>query len=197
MYRVIVISTVTLTYQIVMTFFNTSRTINGYLVFLYVVVYTLLELCYNLINFRNPKKLQDVQKYKEYRKYKTGFLIYYLEAFLHGFIATLSIFFCLVGAKINHRKVFPIQAFDLSLFITLVLVGALRNGFNKSFSKIGFAVTSIISISCMMLCVFLIGIANSKFYNIYSQYSNILKTYDSITSIINCSLFCLCISLFL
>jgi hypothetical protein len=42
LYRIIAITTVTLIYEIIMTSWGTSRTINGYLVFFYLVIYSCL-----------------------------------------------------------------------------------------------------------------------------------------------------------
>lgn len=58
--------------------YGTSQTINGYLVFFYLIIYTLLELAYNLYNFRTPFRLEDETKYKDFRVVRRKFYIDYL-----------------------------------------------------------------------------------------------------------------------
>ena len=52
LYRVITISTIILVYEIILASMSSSYTINGELVLLYSVIYTLLELIYSLFQFR-------------------------------------------------------------------------------------------------------------------------------------------------
>jgi hypothetical protein len=63
-YRVITISAITLIYEIIMSTYNTSRTINGNLVFFYLVPYSLLEILYSFFIFRTPIKEEEPTKYK-------------------------------------------------------------------------------------------------------------------------------------
>jgi hypothetical protein len=65
--------TVTLLYEIIMSFYSSSKTINGFLVYFYLVIYTLLEIVYGLFILRTPMKVEDPKKYSEFRKAKLKF----------------------------------------------------------------------------------------------------------------------------
>lgn len=91
-----------------MSTYKTSRAINGYLVFFYLVPYSLLEVLYSFFIFRTPFKEEDASKYKEFRKVKMSEYIEYVEASLHGTMIIISLFFNLAGAKVNNVKIFQI-----------------------------------------------------------------------------------------
>lgn len=78
LYRVIVISTITLIYQVMHACYGTSQTINGYLVFYYSVVYSCLELFYNMFNFRASIRQEDQNKYQNFRQVKKKFYTEYI-----------------------------------------------------------------------------------------------------------------------
>lgn len=81
--------------------------------------------------------------------------------------------------------------------MAMILVGCFRNVFNKSYSKLTYSLTCLITIVMMGLCVYLTSLSSSKFYRVYSQFYYIITTYDAITAIINCVIFCISLSLFL
>lgn len=56
LYRVVNISVITLVYQIILSFYSTSQTINGHLVFFYLVISTLLELIYQMFILKDSLK---------------------------------------------------------------------------------------------------------------------------------------------
>jgi hypothetical protein len=109
----------------------------------------------------------------------------------------ISLFFNLAGAKVNNVKIFQIEALDLSVFMAMILVGCFRNVLNKSYTKLTYGLTCFITLLTMSLCVYLASLSSSKLKRVYNQFYYIVTTYDSIISIINCVIFCLCISLFL
>ena len=109
----------------------------------------------------------------------------------------ISLFFNLAGAKINNVKIFQIEALDLSVFTAMILVGCFRNVLNKSYTKLTYGLTCFITLLTMSLCVYLASLSSSKLKRVYSQFYYIATTYDSMISVINCVIFCLCISLFL
>lgn len=109
----------------------------------------------------------------------------------------ISLFFNLAGAKVNNVKIFQIEALDLSVFLAMILVGCFRNVLNKSYTKLTYGLTCFITLLTMSLCVYLASLSSSKLKRVYNQFYYIVTTYDSIISIINCVIFCLCISLFL
>lgn len=109
----------------------------------------------------------------------------------------ISLYFNLSSARISQVKVFPVEALDLSIFITLILVGAFRNLFNHSFTNLAYTVTCLLTLTVMGLCVYLTSFANTQFSRVSSQFYYLMSNYDSATSILNCVIFCLAISLFL
>ncbi len=109
----------------------------------------------------------------------------------------ISLFFNLAGAKVNNVKIFQIEALDLSVFMAMILVGCFRNVLNKSYTKLTYGLTCFITLLTMSLCVYLESLSSSKLKRVYNQFYYIVTTYDSMISIINCVIFCLCISLFL
>lgn len=85
----------------------------------------------------------------------------------------------------------------MAVFITIILVGSLRNFFNSHFSRISFVVSTLITIAIMSLSVFISSKASSKFEKVSDQFENLFRAYDSIIAITNCVVFCLAISFFL
>jgi membrane-associated HD superfamily phosphohydrolase len=174
---------------------RTSQTINGYLIFFYLIVYSCLELGYNIENYI---KIRDIKVFvwKDFQLLKRKYNLEYIEAFIHGTIIIISLNFNLAGTKIDNSKTLPIEALDMAVFITLIVVGCLRNVLNDRFSRMRFIVTTCITLISMTLCVVICAAVNQKFRNVAIQICYLFKTYDSITSILNCIIFCLAISLF-
>lgn len=107
-YRVIAISTVTLIYEIIMISYGSSRTINGFLIFFYIVFYTLLEIFYSFFIFRTPFKIEEAKKYSQFRKEKLMHYSEYIEGFAHGAVIIISLYFNLSEVKVSRKKILQI-----------------------------------------------------------------------------------------
>ena len=197
LYRVVTLSTVILVYEILLSLMHSSQTINGDLVLLYSVVYTSLELAYSVFQFKQNSSLEVPDQSKGNKSSEMRIMIACVEAFLHGVIIVLVVYYTLPNVRLDTSKIMPIQAFDMSIFIILILVGSIRNIFSEKAEKLFFVVTTFITYSVITLLVFIISVFSSDFQKVSSQFANLFSTYDSITMIINVTIFCLTLSLFL
>lgn len=108
LYRVVNISVITLVYEIILSFYSTSQTINGHLVFIYLVISTLLELAYQVFNLNDSLRAEEELKYQNFKEVKKRHYLRVFEAFIHGTIIILSLYFNLPGVKIYGAKLLPV-----------------------------------------------------------------------------------------
>ena len=83
------------------------------------------------------------------------------------------------------------------IFIILCLVDIFRNLFSPYHSKLSVFVMGSINTILISVCCIISAFINKQFYLVVSQALNLFSAYDSITLIINATIFCVIFSLFL
>ena len=164
---------------------------------LYSVVYTCLELIYSLFQFKEIAGNDNVKQLNSVKKAKVNIFLTCIEAFIHGLIIILSVYYTLSNVRLDTSKILPIQAFDMAIFVILIIVSSFRNIFNHKMDLSFFLITTAITLVVMVLLVFLIHSVDPHFSMFAQQFQNLFRTYDSITMIINVSILCLTISMFI
>lgn len=143
--------------------YRVSNTLEGNLVFFYVIIFNGLEILYAMIYHREPKRLENQALYMYYRTVSFRTTINILEACIHGTVIFLSVYFTLPQVRISDGRVLPIEAFHLSIFIVLISVGNFKKIFSPIFKKKCVAIGIIINYIVMALCVFAGSMLNSDF----------------------------------
>lgn len=184
-------------YEIVLICYSVSNTLEANIVFFYLTIFNALDIIYDLIYNREPKKLAN---HREYSTLKSVFLKFkhnIIEAVIHGATIFLSVFFSLTGARLSDGRLFPVEAFHLATFIVLISVGSFKKVFTSSMRGKWITFPIIINYVIMSLCVFAASMIYPEFNRVGQQFIYLFSCYDSIITMINTTIFCLAISFFI
>jgi hypothetical protein len=100
-------------------------------------------------------------------------------------------------ARLSGGKLLPAEAIHISIFILLVFVSNFRYIFQKNMTKLRLLIITVLTVVLMALSFIISSLINPNALRLNSQFSIVLSNYDSVTMIINTTLFCLAISLFI
>lgn len=100
LYKIIKLMAIILIYEIICALYGVSNTINGYIVFFYLVVLTCLELVYYIFYFKTPRKIDEMTSYKNHKNYKESLYFTCLEGIIHGIFIILPVYLTLPNVRI-------------------------------------------------------------------------------------------------
>jgi len=135
--------------------------------------------------------------YSDFKRTNNKISIIFCEAIVHGIIITISVLLILPQVRINGGKLLPAEAIDVSMFLLLLLVNNFRYFFNKNLSKLKLLIITSVNVSVIVIALVICALMHPGSMRLKSQFFVVLSTYDSLTMIINTTLFCLAVSLFI
>ena len=135
--------------------------------------------------------------YTHYKAVSFRTYINLLEAIIHGIAIFFSIYFTLPQVRLKDGRILPIQAFHLAIFIVLISVSNLKKVFNPVFKSKFLIAGTLLTYVVISLCVLSGSLLNENFKKIGQQFVILFSNYDSLVIMINTTIFCLAVSLFL
>lgn len=163
LYKTVTLTVIVLLYEIVLMSYSVSNTLEGNLVFFYIVIFNGLEIFYALIYHRDPRRLENRELYANYKAFEFKTYINLIEAAIHGAIIFLAIFFTLPHVRMRDGRILPIEAFHLAIFIVMISVGNFKKSFTSMFNKRLIILGTIITYILIAVCVFAASMLNENF----------------------------------
>lgn len=196
-YQILSITTIITVYEIALLTQNSSMTLNSTLIFIYTVIFSSLQILFTIFANRKAKKLIRPAYYVNFRNAANKTFLTILEGIIHGAIITAVTLMVLPSVRIQGKRLLPVEAAHMAIFIQLILIGSFRHFLDSGFKKRYVPVYSAINILIVALSVVLAAIIKHSFTSTALQFAVLLSNYDSITMIINTTVFCISFSLFL